>query len=102
MRFTVSQMVSAGVFSAIVAGAATLGYVTGASAQQPYPQQTMPKILTGDDIRFQTIGSVTRDSKGNALGDSIQGVLMVRLDGRWVVAHVQDGFFGGGVRPLSQ
>ena len=85
MRFDVSRMVAAGAFVAIVAGAMTLGYVQGASAQQPYPQ-TMPKIMTGDDIRFQTIGSVKRDPKGNAIGDSIKGVLMVRVDGKWVVS----------------
>ncbi len=95
MRIATSKIVSAGVFSAIVVCAATFGYVRGMAAQS----QSMPKVLSGDDIQFQVTGVKRR---GSAVGDSIEGVLMVRVNGKWMVAQVKDDLFRtGDVKPLE-
>jgi len=73
MQITVSRIVSVGVFTAAVAGAATIGYVRGASAQQTY---TYPALLTGENIGFQ------RTAPG-----ATTGTLMIRIDGNWVPAQ---------------
>jgi hypothetical protein len=92
MHVTVSRMISAGAFTAVVAGALTLGYVKGAAAQP-----TSPTILSGDDIRFQ----VSPIPQSSADG-SVEGVLMVRINGKWVTAKVQDHLIPRrGVKPLE-
>jgi hypothetical protein len=98
MQITISRAVATGVFIAIVAGASMIGYVTGASAQVPAASSRL--ILTGDNLAFQPVGSVKADPKGSL--SSVRGVLMVRMNGKWVRAEVQDDVFGAGVRPLGQ
>ena len=66
------RMVSAVLFAAAVAAAATIGYARGASAQQATQYGTR---LTGADIGFQLLGP-----------DSATGMLMIRINGNWVPA----------------
>jgi hypothetical protein len=87
MQVVVSRMISAGVFTAIVAGAVTLGYVKGAAAQQPArsAQAQTPKLdfheydgtweLIGGDTRTpNTIPKVIRFKGGSqALAVSLEG-----------------------------
>jgi hypothetical protein len=95
MRIAIPNIVSAGVFTAIVLCAATFGYVSGVAAQP----QGMPKALSGDDIQFQVTGVKHR---GSAIGDSVEGVLMVRVNGKWMVAQVKDDLIPpSGVKPLE-
>jgi len=86
MQIAKSRIVSAGALTAIVAGALTLGYVTGASAQRPRAPGEA-KLLTGADIQFRVSGIAHR---GAGLEDLAEGVLMVRVDGKWMVANLQD------------
>jgi hypothetical protein len=93
MQVTVSRMISAGAFTAIVVGALTVGYVTGTAAQPIKP----PTILSGDDIRFQ-VSPIPQSSAGG----SVEGVFQVRIDGKWVTAKVQDHLIPQrGVKPLE-
>jgi hypothetical protein len=90
MPITISRMVLACMFTAGVAVAATLGFVSGASAQwTPHepPTVTTP-TFTGDDIGFQSIGT-----------DPATGVLMVRVNGKWTQAKVRSD---GGLRPITR
>jgi hypothetical protein len=78
MGNTVSRMVSAGMFTASLAGAATLGYVTGASAQVTFPK--LPEVLKGEDIGFRPAQEGSR-----------VGTLMIRVEGKWVEAQLSSG-----------
>jgi hypothetical protein len=96
MEITMSRMMSTGVLTAAIAGAATIGYVTGASAQRSV---TYAPVLTGDNIGFQRTGKLERDPNGFSQ-DSITGVLVVRVDGKWVRARLQSD--PPGLRPASE
>jgi hypothetical protein len=96
MQTNMSRMISAGVFTAVIAGAATIGYVTGASAQQSL---AYPPILPGDDIGFLRTGPLERDLDGSHQ-DSVTGVFVVRVDGRWVRAQLHKD--PPNVRPLGK
>ena len=81
MRIIGARMVSADVLTAVVACAATVGHVTGASAQQSYTQSyTIPAVLAGEDIGFRPAQEGSR-----------VGTLMIRIDGKWVEAQLSGG-----------
>jgi hypothetical protein len=90
MTITISRMVLACMFAAGVGVAATLGFVSGASAQwTPHePLTVTTPTFTGGDIGFQSIGT-----------DPATGVLMVRVDGKWIQATLRSD---GGLRTIAQ
>ena len=79
MQIAVSRVVATGVFTAVVGFAAPFGYVMGASAQNPWSQQTykIPAMIVGPDIGFQP------SQEGSRVG-----TLMIRIDGKWVEAQL--------------
>jgi hypothetical protein len=85
MTRTISRRAAAVVVVAFATAAAAIGYVSGAAAQQSV---TYP-VLTGDQIGFQLTGPGTTT-----------GVLVIRIEGKWVPAHVAKDV--SGIKPLSR
>ena len=86
MPIFVSRRASAVLVAAFIACAAAVGYVSGAAAQQTV---TYPAVLTGDQIGFLP-----------AATGSATGVLVVRIDGRWVPAQFATD--APGIIPLAR
>ena len=72
-----SRMGAVVAITLVVVLAALLGYSRGLlAAQSAYPRVIAPTILTGNDIGFRLLSP-----------DSPEGVLVVRIDGKWVTAE---------------
>jgi hypothetical protein len=86
MQISVSRNAAAVLVAVFVACAAAVGYVSGAAAQQTV---TYPAVLTGDQIGFLP-----------AAPGSATGVLVVRIDGKWVPAQFTTD--APGIIPLAR